>query len=482
MSTIEWETVEPPRQEIRHKFIGGSSLGALMMNQKSKIQGIYDWIVNGVEGFAGNSYTERGHRYENTVRGLYVTQTGAILQPHPGLIHMEDWCAISLDDLAKSGVGVLCPVDYKTAVNSEKNMKKWGPNGTNVFPDGYRWQLVLYMAVLNRVLNIPCEHAELFTAFGEDVKDSFGNFTGEFKITETRINILPRNLQEEERALEVGRKFWREHIVPKIPPTQPKEVNVMGKLSAADMKLFDMFLTPAVAPAAPEVLTHDALGHVVQMPDATPLQGVTVTATGNTASVLPPDAPASHPELAAECPHCPPQKDGKPNQHLLAECPTLHPAPVEVKEKKPRKRKLEIKDESTKTTPIEAVLEFATTLVEAAHAPDPTPAKLLPDLPTTLQLFINCEPCSGQRPERLEPYVAMLAQKIAEACNAPDIRASDDKRLGFGKWKGALAAAARQNPPRGIFQISTADSDFASVVVEALSPLCAPGFPVRGTR
>ena len=490
MENEQWVEVGAPVQ--RHRRIGGSELGILlgMGSYGGKPFDVWNRIVNGISTFVGNAYSDRGTKYEPVVRDLFQKTTGAEILPHPGMILFEDCFAASLDDMVlMPGSTQPIPVDYKTASNSKANLKKWGADGSDQFPAQYRAQLVLYMAVTG------APRSQLFTAFGTDEKDAAGKLTGVFTITEHRRYYLERDLDFENQALEAGRKFWREHVLTKIAPTvkstgTPQE-NPTLKLSPAEQSIFDSFVTSAVVetrhpvdgpgwqPVLCTVCGFDMLpgekrpaGHSVSPELCANKHAHAAPASVVAAPVLPPDAPVSNPELAAECLHCPPAKTGKPVQHLLADCPTLNAPPVEEKKRKPRKLKIEEAESDLQSVPVPGPVPVPTIVLQPdaviAHEP-------------TLRLYVNAEPF-GIQTSRLEPYIAALAAGLARANGADDIRASDAKLLGFGKWKGALAAAARLNPPRGVYTVSTAESELAQVVVEALIPLCALGFPVRGTR
>ncbi len=77
-------------------------------------------------------------------------------------------------------------------------------------------------------------------------------------------------------------------------------------------------------------------------------------------------------------------------------------------------------------------------------------------------------------------YVGALAADVAANFNLPDVRlAPSDSALGFGRWKGALAAAARDNPPVGAYYARSGD-ELGDAVWQALE-LGAKEF-VRGVR
>jgi hypothetical protein len=85
--------------------------------------------------------------------------------------------------------------------------------------------------------------------------------------------------------------------------------------------------------------------------------------------------------------------------------------------------------------------------------------------------------------QSLDAVVAEYAAKIATQAGAPDIRASEHEALKFGKWKGVLAAMAREGVAAlapGWYTIDTR-GDFGAVVVEAVAGLGNVRI-VRGTR
>lgn len=216
----EWTDVksnQPPKppkvpQQQRHRKIGGSELATLVNlgSFGAKPLDIYERIVDGISSFQGNRYSERGNREEARLRSAYVRYTGASVRPNPGIIYWDECFAASLDDIAVRGSDVI-PVDYKTA--SIKGIKKWndGP------PASYLVQLALYMAVLD------APFAELFAGFGHDLH------TGErdtFLVRTCRLWRVERDRAFEDLVLNAGRTFWREHIEPRIPPSNNATWNV----------------------------------------------------------------------------------------------------------------------------------------------------------------------------------------------------------------------------------------------------------------
>jgi hypothetical protein len=122
--------------------------------------------------------------------------------------------------------------------------------------------------------------------------------------------------------------------------------------------------------------------------------------------------------------------------------------------------------------------------VEAASAPatpEPKPASA-PALPPPAGLVLYLDAGEdGVHAERLERYAEQLCRDLEQQCGAADVRcAPGDSALGFGKWKGALAAYARTSPPKpGAYEVS-ASSDVGFVVFEALVPLASRVVRKRG--
>lgn len=190
---------------MRHKRIGGTDIAALLGTcefRRDRVS-VYRSIVEGFRGFK-NKYMDRGIMMEPILR----KRAGYVLDKHPGTLYMDDCFAGSLDDVAIID-GLKIPVDYKTA-----SINGWGKKWTeDKFPENYRCQLALYIPLMSAALNIPPPpYGELYVAFGKDCED------GSFETVDTRTYRYERDIQFEELILETGRAFWRDHIVPKVPP------------------------------------------------------------------------------------------------------------------------------------------------------------------------------------------------------------------------------------------------------------------------
>lgn len=82
----------------------------------------------------------------------------------------------------------------------------------------------------------------------------------------------------------------------------------------------------------------------------------------------------------------------------------------------------------------------------------------------------------GAVPTSLEPYITGKLRALETHFQAADIRcAANDSALGFGRWKGVLAAAVRAEPPApgAYLLVDVRESEIRQVVVEALRPLAA---------
>ncbi|MEO9194315.1 MAG: hypothetical protein ABI445_11680, partial [Polyangia bacterium] len=97
----------------------------------------------------------------------------------------------------------------------------------------------------------------------------------------------------------------------------------------------------------------------------------------------------------------------------------------------------------------------------------------------TLSIFLDCVP-DKVATLRLETYAQTKADELAAHFKTDDIRcAPGDSPLAFGKWKGALAAFVRAEPPAVDAYVVSSGSEFGMVAFEALFNLACV---VRGVR
>ncbi len=93
-----------------------------------------------------------------------------------------------------------------------------------------------------------------------------------------------------------------------------------------------------------------------------------------------------------------------------------------------------------------------------------------------VQFFVDCV-AMGAAYERFEPHVAELNVGLSKECGAVDVRcAPNDGPLGFGRWKGVIAAALREkvlpNLAPGNYVYDARGSELAEVVAEELKNVC----------
>jgi hypothetical protein len=82
----------------------------------------------------------------------------------------------------------------------------------------------------------------------------------------------------------------------------------------------------------------------------------------------------------------------------------------------------------------------------------------------------------------LESYAAAIHKRVADAARLYDVRlAGKDHDLGYGRWKAAIAAAARLSPPSGMCRLVVGGDEIKAEIVNGLLPLATGGVvrPVR---
>ncbi len=146
------------------------------------------------------------------------------------------------------------------------------------------------------------------------------------------------------------------------------------------------------------------------------------------------------------------------------------PAPNESKKTRGRPK-------GSKNTPKEETPEQAPVDAKPESKPEAPPEQQ----EEGFSLFVNCIATGMFFPEDGAPYVRSLCSRLEEAFGCVDLRVppSDPAKaakyadaMGFGKWKGALSALARQSPPTGFIRFCYGPTDeVTAAVVEALRPL-----------
>jgi len=204
------------------------------------------------------------------------------------------------------------------------------------------------------------------------------------------------------------------------------------------------YVAAAAAPAVPVP--------AAAPPPVNPLAGVF--------GILPADAPASQPALAADAPK------------------TEEPAAAAPAAEKPKRGRPPKAQEPAAAAPAPQIP------VSINAAPPSMPEAVSTQVVTTgIVLGIDARPSTPHHD--LDAYVhglhvALIEHMHLKPDDFKDIRCSSDDRLTFGKWKGTLAAFVRERPPApGVYFIDTRD-ELSAVVAEALRPMASMCF--RGVR
>ncbi len=191
-------------------------------------------------------------------------------------------------------------------------------------------------------------------------------------------------------------------------------------------------------------------------------------------SILPPDAPASNPALAAKplesVTTAPVMQWAGPN---LAP-PPMTPPPAPKKRGRPKA-----------SSPASVAVQQP---VMAPPPTDVTPVAQATDAGDDLEVFVDAIPnCNFVS---LHPYIdticAALCAKFIPPGGLADVRcAPKDGPLGFGGWRGAISAIVREHPPTsGTYYLDTRGNELALEVAEAMRTHCEKvgALYVRGVR
>jgi putative phage-type endonuclease len=183
------------QKAIRHTGIGSSEIGAVVgLSPYANAFDVFRAKVEGLE-LKETLPMKRGRILEPAVAQWYAEETGAQLRECGTVRHPT--CPIALatpDRIAtlKTGERVL---EIKTA--GIHLAGKWGEPGTDEVPECYLVQCAWEMACAN----LP--EADLAVLIAGD---------------DFRVYHLRRDLELESLLLEQAEKFWREHVVKRIPP------------------------------------------------------------------------------------------------------------------------------------------------------------------------------------------------------------------------------------------------------------------------
>jgi hypothetical protein len=174
-------------------------------------------------------------------------------------------------------------------------------------------------------------------------------------------------------------------------------------------------------------------------------------------AVLPPDAPASDPALAAD------PVEGFSSEAAIA-------AHAEKSGKKGRKKK----DAPPPAEPAAPVTNVVNIAAEAPTppAPAPIPVPAAPGVIPGLRIMADAIP-HGTGYQPLDPYIDGILAMLCKEYGLADIRlAPKDHPLGFDRWLAAAGTVARAHPPAPGTYVAMRRSRVAAEVTDALRPLC----------
>lgn len=162
------------------------------------------------------------------------------------------------------------------------------------------------------------------------------------------------------------------------------------------------------------------------------------------------------------------------------------PAPTEAPKKRGRKpgsknapkvsTEQEVVNEVIANAPVRDVTNWSDLVVKSEDV-KVSVAEVIVDC---IELYVDCS-VSGIYAQSLDGYITEKCRALETKFGAADLRCAPmDSPLAYNKWKGALAALVRNEPPP-VDKYTLDDvreSEIKQVVVEALRPLC--GVFVRG--
>jgi predicted phage-related endonuclease len=186
--------------------IGGSDIPKLLgLSKYGNERDVYDRVVLGIEP-EWSEIMERGAAVEPQLRAHAQRALGVALEDREGDIHQHpdnDFATCQVDDFATWN-GTPIVVEYKSA---NLWVKGWGADGTDEIPGHVRAQIAWQLACTNR------DKALVVVGFGVD-EDPPAIFT----LSNVCAYPVERDGVYESYILSVGRKFWVEHCLTKVPP------------------------------------------------------------------------------------------------------------------------------------------------------------------------------------------------------------------------------------------------------------------------
>lgn len=120
----------------------------------------------------------------------------------PTLVHPDHpWAASSFDYGVSEGESIAWLLEVKNA--GWRMAHKWGDEGTDAVPMDYLLQCHWEAAIASAALGIDLPFTELVAFIGGE---------------EDRVYRIPRDKEMEARLLDIGARFHRDHVVPRVPP------------------------------------------------------------------------------------------------------------------------------------------------------------------------------------------------------------------------------------------------------------------------
>ncbi len=188
--------------------LGGSDLGAILgLNPWRTPFQVYQEKTGQAEPFTGNLQTRFGSYAEEFVAREYCEQTGHQVQRFNAMLRRgniighvdrlvipEGAKRASWRDQVRTDRGLEAKTANAFAAGRDS---EWGESHTDQIPESYLVQVAAYQALTG------CQYWDLAVLFGNQ---------------EFRIYHLTRDLELEAMILEAAEKFWRDHVLARIPP------------------------------------------------------------------------------------------------------------------------------------------------------------------------------------------------------------------------------------------------------------------------
>ena len=197
--------------EARRQGIGGSDAGAIAgLNPWKSPVDVYLEKTGEAPEVEQNEAMYWGTLLEDTIARAYAEKTGHKIQRRTKTLRHPEmpWMLAHLDRVIlgdRRGPGVL---EIKTAGRPDG----WGEPGTDEIPDYYMAQVAHYMAVTGYAW------ARLAVLIGG---------------RDFRVYDIPRDDDLIDALIEIERRFWQEHVEPRVPP-DPRSLQDLNALWPQD--------------------------------------------------------------------------------------------------------------------------------------------------------------------------------------------------------------------------------------------------------